>query len=239
MSRTPADPFEELLADALRHYADDGVRGWPERDLSEPIAAAPSWASSRLVAYTAVGMLAVIVTVVGLSFAGLMGGQSRSGAPRSQQLIGASTAVHASAQPLASAGPMPPAPRINGVAGTLGSYCWTFRGAALAQAPKLMSIPSPIPSDFQSHFCADATADFARFAAPVSAPLHLWLPNVRANVTASVQDQNGNSGTATLNADGSVELPAGTWTTLMLAIQWPSDQPNISIGDAQYGWGLR
>lgn len=134
---------------------------------------------------------------------------------------------------------MPPAPEINGVAGELGGYCWTFRGAALAQAPHLIALPSPIPSDFQSGACVDVAADWDRFAPPVSGPFHVWLPNLRANITASVRDQSGQNGTATLNADGSLVLPHGSWTWLDLSIQWPGATPNSGIGDAMYGWSLR
>jgi hypothetical protein len=141
-------------------------------------------------------------------------------------------------RPLATAGAMPPAPRIIGVAGLLGSYCWEFRGAAIAQEPRLLPLPSPIPSDYQSGFCGDASADFGRFGPSVSAPFRLWLPNLQANVTASVQDQNGASSAATLNADGSVVLPPGLWRTLQLSIQWPGAAPNVEIGDAGYAWTL-
>jgi len=81
----PSDPFEERLGIALRRYADDGIRGWPESP--EPPARDRAPGLGRLLAYGTVGMLAVIVTLAGLAFAGSLGGQPQLGAQGSQQPI--------------------------------------------------------------------------------------------------------------------------------------------------------
>jgi len=173
---------------------------------------------------------AVVTLVIGLVISVAVFAIIRSGHP---------PAAAADTRPLATAGAMPPEPRINGVEGELGSYCWTFAGDAIFQAPSLIGLPSPIPTDYTRSGCVDVGPNWNRFAPPVSGPLSLWLPNVRADVTAQVEDQNGATSPATIEGNGKVVLPPGTWTSLTLSVQWPGAAPPVGIGDAGYAWTLR